>query len=331
MHLDCVIAMADPMTHDLVTLGEAMLRLSVPAGERLERAPAYQVDVAGAEANVAIAVARAGLSAVWLSRLPESPLGRRAAGEIASHGVDVSHVVWDRTRRMGTYFIELSVPPRPVSVLYDRADSAATALTPDDIDWAVVESARAVHLTGITPALSPSARLTTMETARRAGQGGAEVIVDVNYRSRLWSPDEAAEVIGELCSLATTVIVTTEDARDLFAATGSPPEVAATLRQTMSADAVVVTQGAEGAAWDSETDSGEAPGHIAEVIDRIGAGDAFAAGVIIGLLSSGIASGVKRGLAMSGLKLGLRGDQLVVSQEEVEAMLRGEPDRQVRR
>ena len=80
------------------------------------------------------------------------------------------------------------VPPRPVSVLYDRADSAAAALIPDDIDWAVVESARAVHLTGITPALSPSARLTTMETARRAGQGDAEVIVDVNYRSRSHIP-----------------------------------------------------------------------------------------------------------------------------------------------
>ena len=331
MHIDWVIAMADPMTHDLVTLGEAMLRLSVPAGERLERAPAYQVDVAGAEANVAIAVARAGLSAVWFSRLTESPLGRRAAGEIALHGVDVSHVVWDRTRRMGTYFLELSVPPRPVSVLYDRADSAATALTPDDIDWAIVESARAVHLTGITPALSPSARLTTMETARRAGQGGAEVIVDVNYRSRLWPPAEAASVIGDLCRIASTVIVTTEDARDLFDISGKAPEVAAALRQTMGVDAVIVTHGAGGAAWDATGDVGAAPGHPAEVIDRIGAGDAFAAGVIVGLLDGNIAAGVERGLAMAALKLGIRGDQFVASQEEIDTVLDGDPNRQVRR
>lgn len=319
------------MTYDLVTLGEAMLRFSVRAGERLEDASAYRVDVAGSEANVAIAAARAGLSVAWLSRLPESPLGRRAAREIAAHGVDVSHVVWDGSHRMGTYFIELSVPPRPVSVLYDRADSAATAITPDDIDWAVVEDARAVHLTGITPALSPAARLTTMETARRARQGGAKVIVDVNYRSRLWPPDEAAQVIGELCTLATTVIVTTEDARDLFAATGLSPEVAAALRQTMGVDAVIVTQGAEGAAWETAEESGEAPGYPAEVIDRIGAGDAFAAGVIIGLLGDGIAAGVRRGLAMAALKLGIRGDQLVVSQEEIDTVLQGDAERQVRR
>ncbi|GMQ85644.1 MAG: bifunctional 2-dehydro-3-deoxygluconokinase/2-dehydro-3-deoxygalactonokinase [Acidimicrobiia bacterium] len=319
------------MTYDLVTLGEAMLRLWVPAGERLEDAPAYQVGVAGSEANVAMATARAGLSVAWLSRLPQSALGKRAAREIAGHGVDVSHVVWDETRRMGTYFVELSVPPRPVSVVYDRSGSAASAMTPDDVSWAVVESARAVHLTGITPALSPEARLTTMETASRARRAGAAVIVDVNYRNRLWPPAEAAAVIGELCTMASTVIVTAEDARDLFEIGGPAPEVAAALRQTMGADAVIVTRGAEGAAWDATDEVGAAPGHPAEVIDRIGAGDAFAAGVIIGLLDGDIAAGVKRGLAMAALKVGIRGDQFVASQEEIETVLHGETKRQVSR
>ncbi len=319
------------MTYDLVTLGEAMLRLWVPAGERLEDAPAYQVGVAGSEANVAIAVARAGLSVAWLSRLPESALGKRAAREIAGHGVDVSHVVWDETRRMGTYFVELSVPPRPVSVVYDRAGSAAAALHPDDVAWTIVESARAVHLTGITPALSSEARLTTMETARRAREAGAAVIIDVNYRSRLWPPSEAAAVIGDLCKMATTVIVTAEDARDLFDASGPASQVAAVLRQTTGADAVIVTQGAEGAAWDALGDVGAAPAHPAEVIDRIGAGDAFAAGVILGLLDGDIAAGVKRGLAMAALKLGIRGDQFIASQAEIETLLDGDPKRQVSR
>lgn len=319
------------MTHDLVTLGEAMLRLWVLAGERLEDAPAYKVGVAGSEANVAMAAARAGLSVAWLSRLPESALGRRAAREIAAHGVDVSHVVWDESRRMGVYFVELSVPPRPVSVVYDRAGSAAAALTPDDVAWTVVESARAVHLTGITPALSSEARLTTMETARRAREAGAAVIIDVNYRSRLWPPTEAAAVIGDLCRIASTVIVTTEDAQDLFDISGPAPEVAAALRQTMGVDAVIVTHGARGAAWDTADDVGAAPGHPAEVIDRIGAGDAFAAGVIVGLLDGDIAAGVKRGLAMAALKLGIRGDQFVASQEEIDTVQYGEPRRQVRR
>ena len=319
------------MSYDLVTVGEAMLRFSVPAGERLEDAPHYRVDVAGSEANVAIAVARAGFDAAWVSRLPDSALGRRAAREIAAHGVDVGYVVWDGSHRMGTYFIELSVPPRPVSVIYDRADSAAAALSPDDIDWTVVESARAVHLSGITPGLSADARMATMETANRASKAGGEVVVDVNYRSRLWPPDEAAPAIEDLCRVASTIIVTTEDARDLFSVTGPPGEVASELRRRMEANAVIVTRGADGATWDAESGSGEAPGYEAEVVDRIGAGDAFAAGVIIGLLGEDLGAGVQRGLAMAALKLGLRADQLVVSQEEIDALLEGGTGREVER
>ena len=319
------------MSHDLVTLGEAMLRFSVPAGHRLEDAPAYDVAVAGAEANVAIAVARAGLSVAWLSRLPSSALGRRAAREIAGHGVDVSHVVWDDARRMGAYYVELSVPPRPVAVVYDRAGSAAAAITPDDVAWDAVESARSVHLTGITPALSTTARLTTMDVARRAHDAGVAVVVDVNYRSRLWPPADAAGVVGELCRYATVVIATTEDARDLFDLTGSAAASAAALRQTTGAGTVIVTDGADGAAWDSPDGSGEAPGHRAEAIDRVGAGDAFAAGAIIGLLDGDVAAGVQRGLAMAAVKLGIRGDQLVASPDEIDAVMHGDSARQVRR
>ncbi len=319
------------MSHDLVTVGEAMLRLWVPAGERLEDAPAYRVTVAGSEANVAMAVARDGLSVAWLSRLPASALGRRATREIAGHGVDVSHVVWDPTGRMGTYFVELSVQPRSVSVIYDRAGSAAASMTPSDIAWDVVESARAIHISGITPALSPAARATIMETARRATAAGVSKIVDVNYRAQLWPPAEAEKVIGELCEGASIVIVTTEDARDLFGLDGNAREVAAALRRKVDAVTVIVTEGAQGAAWASTEGGGSAPGHTAEVLDRIGAGDAFAAGVIIGFLGGDIGSGVERGLAMAALKLGIFGDQLVASQDEIDALVHGDPTREVRR
>lgn len=319
------------MTHDLVTLGEAMLRLWVPAGERLEDAPAYRVTVAGAEANVAMAAARMGVSAAWLSRLPDSPLGKRAAREIAGHGVDVSHVVWDGTMRMGTYFVELSVPPRSPTVVYDRAGSAAAGMAPEDVAWEVVESARAVHLSGITPALSSKARATAMEVAHRARRAGAAVIVDVNYRSRLWSTSEAAGVIGDLCSEASVVIATAEDARDLFGLDEPAAAAAASLRRSTGAETAIVTEGAAGAAWESADGEGSAPGHEAVVVDRIGAGDAFAAGVAIGLLEGDIPSGVERGLAMAALKLGIHGDQLVASPQEVEAVMRGGSQREVRR
>ncbi len=319
------------MSYDLVTAGEAMLRLWVPPGERLEDAPAYRVTVAGAEANVAMAVARAGLRVAWLSRLPESPLGRRAAREIAGHGVDVSHVGWDDEHRMGTYFVELSVPPRPLAVVYDRADSAAAWMVPEDVPWAVVEAARAVHVTGITAALSDHGHATAFELAKRARAAGAAVIVDVNYRSRLWAPDRAADVTAELCRAATVVIVTLEDASDLFELAGEPSEVAAAMRRMTGADVAVVTAGAGGAAWDTPRGAGSAAGHPADAVDRIGAGDAFAAGVIIGLLGRGIEAGVKRGLAMAALKLGIYGDQLVVSADEIDAVLAAEPEREVRR
>ncbi len=308
-----------------------MLRLWVPPGERLEHAPSYRVTVAGAEANVAMAVARMGLRVAWLSRLPESPLGRRAAREIAGHGVDVSHVVWDREHRMGTYFVELSVPPRPVAVVYDRADSAAAWMVPDDVPWAVVEAARAVHVTGITAAISDQGRATALELAGRARAAGASVVVDVNYRSRLWPPDRAAEVTADLCRSATLVIATLEDARDLFDLVGSPADVASALRRMAGTEAVIVTAGASGAAWDTPHGAGSAGGHPADSVDRIGAGDAFAAGVIVGLLDDGIEEGVSRGLAMAALKLGIYGDQLVVSADEIDAVLAAEAEREVRR
>lgn len=319
------------MSHDLVTLGEAMLRLWVPPGERLEDAPAYRVTVAGAEANVAMAVARHGPSVAWLSRLPDSPMGRRAAREIAGHGVDVSHVTFDPVARMGTYFVELSVPPRPISVVYDRAGSAAAKMTPDDMAWKVLESARALHLTGITPALSESARITTIEAARRARDSGVAVIVDMNYRSRLWDTEEAERVIGDLCREAAVVIATSEDARDLFRLEGAPAETAAALRSATGAGTVIVTEGSVGATWDSDSGSGSVPGYKAEVVDRIGAGDAFAAGVIIGFLADDLPAGVERGLAMAALKLGIFGDQLVTSQDEIQKLMTGKNDREVGR
>ena len=316
-----------------------MLRLWTPAGERLEDAAHYRVGLGGAEGNTAAAAARCGLSAAWISRLPDNPLGRRAARFLAGQGVDVSHVVWDAERRMGVYFLELSEGVRPVSVLYDRAGSAAAALSPEDVAWEVVEQARAVHLTGITLGVSGSARRTALEAARRAQRAGAKVVVDVNYRSRLWPPDEAAPAVLELCRRAEVVITTREDARDLFGIGGEAPETAAEMRGLTAARAVIATDGAAGAAWEGGAvyGRGSRGGYPAPVLDRVGAGDAFAAGVIIGLVRTGgragLASGVERGLAMAAAKLGVLGDCLTASPQEIEDILASgrRPGREVNR
>lgn len=314
------------MTFDVVTVGEAMLRLSVPPGERLEDSPTLRVSVAGAEANVAIAVARMGRSAAWLSRLPISPLGRRAAREVAHHGVDTSHVRWSSDDRMGVYFVELTKPPRPITVIYDRKGSAASAMTREDVAWEVIENANVVHISGITPALSGSCREMAAEIMERAPTS----ILDVNYRARLWPADVAASTLTKLAQRADVVILTEEDAADVFGTVGDTREVLEQVREIVEGGAVVLTKGSNGADWLTDEGEGSAPGFAAEVIDRIGAGDAFAAGVAIGVVDGDVAWGVARGLAMAALKLGIYGDQLRVDPTEVEALMAG-TDREVAR
>src|SRR5215510_11687033 len=153
----------------LVTLGEAMLRLSVGPGDRLEDAPAFDVHVAGSEANVALAA---------------NPLGRRVAATLAAGGVDVSHVHWVEAGRLGLYFVELGAAPRPISVIYDRAGSAIAQATPDHFDWEAIADTDFLHLSGITLGLSASCYEIGVRAMEEARRRGATVTFDVNYRQR---------------------------------------------------------------------------------------------------------------------------------------------------
>ena len=311
------------MSYDIVTVGEAMLRLWVPAGERLETVAAFRVTVAGAEANVAIACARMGAHTAWLSALPDNALGRRAAREVARHGVDVAHVSWSDHDRMGLYFVELSVPPRPVAALYDRKHSAAAALTTADIAWPIVEGARIVHISGITPALSDATRALSLEVVQRCRGAGVLVSIDVNYRQNLWSVDECAETILAMASYGDLLIATAEDARDVFGLDGTPETVLRDLQGLTGTNRVVVTTGADGAHWRDGPTTGSAAAYPAEIVDRIGAGDAFAAGTLLGLLNDDLPAGIDCGLAMAALKLGIHGDQLNVTPSEVDQLIDG--------
>lgn len=311
------------MSHDVVGIGEAMIRLSTPAGHRLEDATHLDVHVGGAEANVAVAVARMGYRSAWLTRLPTNALGHRAAADVRRHGVDVDHVVWADDERIGVYFVETGAAPRPTTVIYDRAGSAACHMTPADVAWDVVEAARIVHLSGITPALSPSCRAVVADVIERAHRAGALVSFDVNYRAKLWGAAEAAAVLGRLATGVDLLISTTEDARDLFGMSASPQEAAAALEDRMAVSRVVVTAGAAGAAWVDGAERGVADAFPATEIDRVGGGDAFAAGVLIGLLAGDLRRGVTQGLAMAALKRGIRGDHLIAGPDEVAAVMHG--------
>jgi len=313
------------MSHDIVAVGEAMLRIWVPAGRRLEDAPSFEVTVAGAEANVAMAAARMGAGAAWLSALPDNPLGRRAAREISAHGVDVSGVRWVGGSRMGTYFVELSVPPRPINVVYDRAGSAAAAMDSGSIEWPILEDARIVQISGITPALSPSCRALSLEVVQRAAAAGATVVFDANYRRMLWPSEECRKTIEEMAPHIHLLIITAEDARDVLGLDGSPGETAAAIRASLGIDRIVVTAGVE-AHWVDGSDVGTALGYDdAGTVDRIGAGDAFTAGVLLGLLDDDLPGGIDRGMAMAALKLGIFGDQLTATPQEVAQLMEGHP------
>src|SRR5258705_4552511 len=165
-------------TRQLTTLGEAMLRLSVRPGDRLEDAPAFDVHVAGSEANVAYAAARVGLRSAWVSVLPDNVLGRRVARTLAAGSVDTSLVQWEKAGRLGLYFVELATAPRPIDVLYDRANSAMALARADAFDWAAVADTQFLHVSGITLALSDSSRAVTRQAVEQTKNGGAFVSMD---------------------------------------------------------------------------------------------------------------------------------------------------------
>ena len=318
---------------DVVTLGEAMVRLSPPDFQRLEQATSLEMRVGGAELNVAVDATRFGLRTAWLSKLPDNPLGRFTANKAREHGVDVSHVVWMQQARMGLYFVEFGAQPRPSSVLYDRAGSAISTLQPDDFDWpAIFSQARLFHVSGITPALGASCAEATLTAAKAAQEAGCLVSVDVNYRAKLWSEAEASRVMRAVMAHTDILITTEEDTKRVYGIeAASYQEVARQLRDRFSLQAVAITLRETPSVlrqrWSAFALAGDAvydaPTYEIEVVDRLGAGDSFTAGFIWGYLQGDIAKGVQYGTAFSALKHSVPGDFHWGTLEEVEALVKG--------
>ena len=302
-----------------------MLRLSVASGHRLEDAHYFDVHVAGSEANVAFAAARVGLRTSWVSALPANPLGRRVATTLGAGGVDTSLVRWIQGGRLGLYFVEMGSSPRPISVVYDRAASAMAQASPELFDWPAASDTEFMHVSGITLGLSASGNSIARRAMEEARSRGAKVTFDVNYRQRLWDPAAAAAAVREVASLLDVVICTAEDARDLFGAGGAPETVLERLRAELGAPTIVLTLGAAGAMASNGAVTVARGGHVVETVDRVGAGDAFVAGLIWGLLEGSLDLGLERGLAMSALKMTLHGDLFRLDASDVAALLaRGE-------
>ncbi len=315
---------------DLVTFGEAMVRFSPPASQQLEQASTLEVTVGGSELNVAVLAARLGVTSRWVSRLPDNALGRMIASRAREQGVE-PHVEWTEDGRVGLYFVEIG-GARISSVLYDRAGSAISRVTPGSVDWAsIFPGGRWYHVSGITPALSEGAAKVTAESLVAAKRAGLTVSYDLNYRVKLWSAKQARTVQEPLLEHVDVLTTTLEDARVVFGIGGDDSaEVARALQKRFGVSAVAVTlrDNAVAAVLAADGKVYSAPRFAVESVDPIGAGDAFSGGLIVSRLEHrDWDEAVRFATATAALKHTIPGDFCLVTRSEVEQLLGGASSR----
>jgi len=339
----------------VVTFGEVMLRLKSPAFERLMQSPLLEATFGGAEANVAVSLAQFGLDASFVTALPNNPLGDAAVQSVRGFGVD-TRSIRRAGDRIGIYFLETGANQRPSRVTYDRSGSAIATAKPGDFEWSkVFDGAHWFHVSGVTPAISASAADLVLEAIRAARSAGITVSCDYNYRKNLWKYGKSApEVMREIVSNVNVGIANEEDcekalgieaggdvssgqldkeryrrvAESVFDAFPNLEKQVITLRESHSADyngwSAVLYNGRELLSSRSY--------EITDIVDRVGGGDSFAAGLIYGLITYGDDQrALEFATAASCLKHSIPGDFNRVSVGEVEALMKGEASGRVQR
>ncbi len=319
----------------LVAFGEAMIRLTPPRNERLERTLSLDLTVGGAELNTAVGLACLGVASEWVTALPETGPGRLVARQARANGVDVSHIHWvdEDDGRTGLYFLEEGVDPRPSAVTYDRKNTAMSRISEGTFDWeSILSGATALHISGITLALSPGTRAESMAAVRAANKLGVLVSFDLNYRSKLWSEADAREAFVAIVPRVDILFASRGGLGTFFGIEGSHEDVMRSALERLGVAAITVTRKrAKGSRRLKLQSMALGPsGMLAisewrdvEVIDRLGGGDAFAAGFLAGYLENpaGLSRAVNLGAAASALKHTMPGDFLVATRAEVEAAI----------
>lgn len=319
----------------VVTFGEAMVRMTPPGNERLERTTSLNLTVGGAELNSAATLACLEIPTTWVSRLPDTPLGRSIARGARAANVDLAHLQWapESTGRAGVYFLEEASDPRASAVYYDRANSAFANLAPGSLNWTtILRRARALHISGITPALGPGPRAETLAAIRAANAAGVPVAFDLNYRSKLWSESEARACFVEIVPLVDILFASRGTLRTFFGIDGDPSTVLEQARTRLGL-AVTVLSRKRGKASRSvklgslamgpDGEVVEGPWREVEVVDRLGGGDAFAGGFIAGYINDhdDIASALALASATQALKHTMPGDLLCATRDEIMAAM----------
>jgi len=306
-----------------ISFGESMIRFSTKNFERIEQAHELEIRVAGAESNFAIAFARLGGRAAWISKLTNNPLGRFIVNKIREHGVDVSHVIWTNDHRVGLYFIEFGKKPRPTQVIYDRKNSAISNIHPNEVNWEVLKDYDAFHTTGITVALSENCKRVIEIGINKAKEFDTKVSFDVNYRSKLWSPEEAFKALDPILKNVDILLVTKDDARNVLKVQGTYEEMITELNEKYNPEVTVLTLGSKGVMAIKNGKMYRVDPYELEVVDRIGAGDAFDGGFVYEYLRTGdVERALNSGVAMAAFAHTIPGDIMFVTKDEIEFIVK---------
>ena len=339
----------------VVTFGELMLRLSPPGFERFLQTPQFVATFGGGEANVAVCLAAFGIDSYYVTRLPKHEIGEAAIKALRAEGVRTEYILRGGDR-IGVYYAEAGASQRASTVIYDRARSAIAEMDADAVDWAAVfAGAQWYHVTGITPALGANGAEGTRRACAAARAAGARVSVDLNFRKKLWTETRAQEVMGPLMRDVDVVIANEEDLQSVLGVhvpgtdvtSGQldvagyrqaaeqvtrdfgPKMVAITLRESLSAS----DNGWSAVLWDGDTGVLHRSQHYnVRLVDRIGGGDSFAAGLIYGLVTGrSKEDSLRFAVAASALKQTIPGDFNRATVAEVDALAKGDASGRVQR
>lgn len=343
------------MAHRYITFGETMLRLKPPGAERFFQSPLLEATFGGGEANVAVALAKFGCDVGYCSVIPANAIGDACVAELRRHGIDTSPIV-RKGSRLGIYFLEGGANQRPSVVIYDRAGAAIAETKKGDIDWdKVFAGATWFHITGITPAISQSAADLSLEAVKKAKEKGLTVSCDLNYRKNLWKYGKSApEVMGVLVTSVDVAVANEEDcqkalavsapvdvesgkleasayralAEKVLAAYPNLQKIAITLRESRSAD----DNGWSGCLHTGKEFLVSRKYEIRDIVDRVGSGDAFAAGLIYGITNlASPQEALEFATAASCLKHSVPGDLPLATAAEVKALMGGSGSGRVQR
>ena len=306
---------------NLVTVGNASLRLSPAGHERLETATDVRVHTTGTECNAAAAANRLGSDAIWLSKLPDSPLGRRILSELHEHGV-ATNVAWSDDGRQGLEFYESPAAPRGATRIDDRTNAAAATMTPGELRMDLVQEADAVFVAASTMALSQTAADTAKAVLRAGGGESGLSVFDMDYQPHVWDPETAREAVTGAFEPADVLFANEDDVETVLGRSGQARELAHTIAAEFSFDLVVITRSEHGAIAYHDGVIHERESVETETVDPTGQHDAFVGAFLARLLAGADTDeALAYGVAMAALTRTVPGPLTTIGRSDVEALV----------